>query len=1604
SNAAQLIVTYEWRPPTPTTIIGPADDATVTTTRPTLSVGAVTDNDPGDTVKYWFKVWTNPDMEGAGQVINSGWLTSPSWTPPAEYLTDGGTYYWNVVASDTESAPTPPTPTRSFNIDTQLGAGGLSDGMGPVGVNMTSGNGMFSLNGPGGVSLAYNTTDAPTTGLTGYYYQDTNSNQTFDDALKLSRLDSTVGFNWALTTSPDASLTEDNFLVRWEGTVTVPQTGSWEFGTPIDDRARVWVNGTQVLNKWGTSDASATTVWGTAASLTANTPYTIKVEYYENTGTGAVNLQAKGPGSYAAGLDVPTSWLLPKERVPQQAPAGWTAAIDGGAAYTSVVATNDVAVVMSGDASVLEFGRVGNGFTPPEGSEATLSTDANGRYVLVEGGLRYVFNADGTLAIVQSASADGAQVPKYEYTTITGPDGKIHPRLASVTDPNTTRTVTYTWSGGGTCPVPTGYYTPPPGMLCKAVDWDGSTTEINYSILGRIVRLVADPDSGTSNDESVTSLGYDSCGRPSAWRDPLSNATVAAGYAVLDATTRHTIAYEPSSCDGWVWDDKVASVTGPAPTSGASQPQTSWTYGTGQTDTHIAGLTEPLGYARRVTYNSAGQLLTDTDATGLVTTSIYDNQDRLVSTIDPTGLKTTTVYNARDLPTDEWGPAPSSYWTNSTDIGAPTAAQQAATPHTTHSHDEFIKSLAASWFNTETVSPDTSTTATSSQRETALATGVGTTGGEIDKTWTGGTTPPGVTDASTMSGELSGLITFGTAGAHQLKLSRHQRVKLWIDDQEVITAWDDGSTDTAAYTLTTTTANESHRIRIQLANTNDTTATIKLWWDLPTTGTNWVVVPGTSLAPDYGLETSTTDPDGRTTSFDYTDTAKNIGPHHGAVVTTNRFPGGFDILADTNVYTDPTIGDLTQTGRQLPTGAGSEVTYETYGDTETKDDPCTVPVDPVSQGGAPKLRTDADPDGVGGTAPIAYETVYDADGRTVAGRKNSDSWTCTTYDSQGRPAQVDYPAFGGASARTVTYNWTVGGNPLISSVTDPAGTITTMVDLLGRTVEYQDVWGTLTQITYDQAGRESGNTSPAGTFAKTYDAAGRLDTLTLGGNLLADVTYTTGRPTRVDYPSGTGNAGNGTYGLFTYDALGRQSLLKWKQPSALMITHDEITSRSLAGLVLDNKIDNVDPSTSNPSYVYDNAGRLTTARTPGSHTYNYAYARTGGCGLATAGGKNTNRTSKTVDGGTPITYCYDHADRLTSSSDTAVGTITYDSHGSATGIFGETHAYDASDRHLSTTKSAPTVTYTRDATDRIVDRKVNGTTSARYGFTASTDSPSVTLDTIGNVIEELIALPGGAMLTTRAGGNVWSYPNLHGDMVGAANQAGIKQGTTVAFDPDGGALSATIDNAAGSVDYGWVGMYRRPEERESSLEPMAEMGARQYSSRLGRFLELDSIEKGSANGYDYVSADPVNFEDPTGLCDTFSVSCIIGILKAQRRLPVYFLAWAGRRCRCNYVVAGNASRWWYQGGGCSPHSVVNSGPGYNFTTPCKTHDLGYDLIRYFAAVGLNVRRSVDSLFYTDMKNHCGGRSWFEKPSCYNFALWYYAIVNGNSARQHWGIP
>jgi RHS repeat-associated protein len=95
----------------------------------------------------------------------------------------------------------------------------------------------------------------------------------------------------------------------------------------------------------------------------------------------------------------------------------------------------------------------------------------------------------------------------------------------------------------------------------------------------------------------------------------------------------------------------------------------------------------------------------------------------------------------------------------------------------------------------------------------------------------------------------------------------------------------------------------------------------------------------------------------------------------------------------------------------------------------------------------------------------------------------------------------------------------------------------------------------------------------------------------------------------------------------------------------------------------------------------------------------------------------------------------------------------------------------------------------------------------------------------------------------------------------------VKTGTTMTYDPFGGALGAVVDNSAGNFDYGWLGKHERGLEHEGPLATI-EMGARQYVPGLGRFLQVDPVAGGSANDYDYVSGDPANDFDLAGTCKT----------------------------------------------------------------------------------------------------------------------------------------
>src|SRR4029450_219877 len=240
-------------------------------------------------------------------------------------------------------------------------------------------------------------------------------------------------------------------------------------------------------------------------------------------------------------------------------------------------------------------------------------------------------------------------------------------------------------------------------------------------------------------------------------------------------------------------------------------------------------------------------------------------------------------------------------------------------------------------------------------------------------------------------------------------------------------------------------------------------------------------------------------------STEYTDAATGIGPQHGLVTRTTVDPGGLN-LSETNTY--ETVGAagsfLRELSHTLPAGASPRTTSTYYGNTEQVDNPCTAGSDPANQGGRQRLDTAADPDGTGAQTGLKRESVYDASGRGVATRGGSAPWPRPPYAARGRATKVASPTFGGQAARTVTTNYNADpdgtgpkvASPMVTTVTDPAGTIQSETALLGRVIAYKDVWGNTTTFSYDQAGRETGNAGPVGTIVKGYDNAERLKTLT----------------------------------------------------------------------------------------------------------------------------------------------------------------------------------------------------------------------------------------------------------------------------------------------------------------------------------------------------------------------------------------------------------------------------------------------------------------------------------------------------------------------------
>ena len=620
------------------------------------------------------------------------------------------------------------------------------------------------------------------------------------------------------------------------------------------------------------------------------------------------------------------------------------------------------------------------------------------------------------------------------------------------------------------------------------------------------------------------------------------------------------------------------------------------------------------------------------------------------------------------------------------------------------------------------------------------------------------------------------------------------------------------------------------RIRIDTKTVTGSPAGLTLT-ATPTGGGSPITLDATRLAPNYGLTTSTTTEDSNpstpaatpsmTSSTSYSDAATGIDPVLGLATAGTVDPAGLALTTRTG-YEPYTSGSLLRrTTRTLPSGAATAITSSYYGNTETRTNPCPAG-GAALQSGLAKATTQAAP----ATGPaIAGEVVYDVMGRPVAvgnreGQATPANWTCTSYDTRGRPTHVTVPpanAPGNAAPeRTIITTYPDASTDGLTTTVlekNSAGQVTSTntatTDLLGRTTSYShtvpgatptSVLATITTTTsYDTAGRASQVTtssSTGGTSTTTtgYLTDGRVDTLTVDGTQLAKLTYD---PTSKDlawiaYATGSGIA----LTSITKNDTGAVTGQAWTLPGSSRTLTDTVI-RSRAGRITTATTTDSATRTDTWTYGYDTAGRLATAvlAAAGARpqlSLGYGYAASGGCGTDPNAGLNGSRTTTTRQLGTGATqtssWCTDGASRLTSITSTTGGlaipasSISYDTHGNATRIGTQTWTYDGADRVTGTAtidlNPTTTLTYTRDSLGRVIARTAtssNATLPAGeaprtlYGFSSPDDSPDYQLNpTTGALTERYLTLPGGILhtrpITATGATGTWAIGNLHGDI------------------------------------------------------------------------------------------------------------------------------------------------------------------------------------------------------------------------------------------------
>lgn len=516
------------------------------------------------------------------------------------------------------------------------------------------------------------------------------------------------------------------------------------------------------------------------------------------------------------------------------------------------------------------------------------------------------------------------------------------------------------------------------------------------------------------------------------------------------------------------------------------------------------------------------------------------------------------------------------------------------------------------------------------------------------------------------------------------------------------------------------------------------------------------------------------------------------------------------------------------------------------------------------------------------------EVVEETGGSTPGTRK-----IVTAYDAAGRQTSKQLVGGGAPIPKVATfYNSSNGlptSNRFVCSYNEPecdTQAITAWFDSLGRPVLYQDADGNLSSRTYDLNGRVKTVDDGKGSQTAHYDPATGMPvelTDSMAGTFTASYDAD-GRMTKRGLP-------NGLTAETVYDAAGSATDLTYTKASNCGTSCtwlDFEVARSGGGKILSEA-----GTLGTHQYSYDSVGRLTKVEDKpaggGCTTRSYAFD------------KNSNRTSMTTlspgiggacstSGGSSQSYSYDGADRLEAAG------LVYDAFGRITALPSayagggnlET-SYFSNDMIVSQSQDGVTNTFTLDPTlrqrQRVQGGGLEGTETFHYAD--SSDSPAWT--ELGGAWRRSITGIGGELvaLSQSGSGPRLQLTNLHGDVVATAsvNPSDTEFSMAARTDEFGKPISGTPSR------FGWMGAAQRRTEFPSGV---IQMGARSYVPAVGRFLSRDPIVGGSANGYDYANADPVNQFDPTGL-GPYDSACDSGTVGCQVKLEIWMWSPRGRR-------------------------------------------------------------------------------------------------------------